>query len=243
MTELRPLGAVAGLSWPHPNPSCWALTDGRPGMENQTVGLAEALGLTPVIKRVILKTPWRILSPHIMAFPHYAVSERGDQIEPPWPDILISTGRPSILPAMYIQRQSGGRTFTVQLQDPVLLRHRFDRIVVPAHDGLTGKNVLVMDGALHRISPERLAAEAPRWAERFAGIPHPRLAVLLGGANSRYRFGEAEVQELASPAQSAFAARLRAFDNRVAPDRCGQYRDLAPSARRLPRLHLRRRRR
>ncbi len=198
MTELRPLGAVAGLSWPHPIPSCWALTDGRPGMENQTVGLAEALGLTPVIKRVILKTPWRILSPHIMAFPHYAVSERGDQIEPPWPDILISTGRPSILPAMYIQRQSGGRTFTEQLQDPVLLRHRFDRIVVPAHDGLTGKNVLVMDGALHRISSERLAEEAPRWAERFAGIPHPRLAFLLGGANSRYGLGEAEMQELAS---------------------------------------------
>ncbi len=198
MTELRPLGAVAGISWPHPIPSCWALTDGRPGMENQTVGLAEALGLTPVVKRVILKTPWRILSPHIMAFPSYAVSARGDRIDPPWPDILISTGRPSILPAMFIQRQSGGRTFTVQLQDPVLLRHRFDRIVVPAHDGLTGKNVLVMDGALHRISSERLAEEAPRWAERFAGIPHPRLAVLLGGANSRYGLGEAEMQELAS---------------------------------------------
>ncbi|MGO9171490.1 MAG: mitochondrial fission ELM1 family protein [Rhodomicrobium sp.] len=198
MTELRPLGAVAGLSWPHPLPSCWALTDGRPGMENQTVGLAEALGLAPVVKRVILKTPWRILSPHIMAFQRHAVSKRGDQIEPPWPDILISTGRPSILPAMYIQRQSGGRTFTVQLQDPVLLRHRFNRIVVPAHDGLTGSNVLVMDGALHRITPERLAAEAPRWTERFAGIPHPRVAVLLGGANSRYAFGEAEVQELAA---------------------------------------------
>jgi hypothetical protein len=166
-------------------------------MENQTVGLAEALGLTPVVKRVILKTPWRILSPHIMAFQRYAVSKRGDQIEPPWPDILISTGRPSILPAMYIQRQSGGRTFTVQLQDPVLLRHRFNRIVVPAHDGLTGSNVLVMDGALHRINPERLAAEAPRWTERFAGIPHPRVAVLLGGANSRYAFGEAQIQELA----------------------------------------------
>jgi mitochondrial fission protein ELM1 len=198
MTELRPHGADAGLTWPHPLPVCWCLTDGRPGMENQAVGLAEAMGLTPVVKRVFLKTPWRILSPHITAFKRYAISKRGDQIEAPWPDILIATGRPSILPSLYVKGQSGGRTFTVQLQDPVSLRHRFDRIVVPAHDGLSGKNVIVMDGALHRITPERLAAEAPRWESRFAHIPHPRVAVLLGGPNARYSLGNEEIGQLAA---------------------------------------------
>ena len=167
-------------------------------MENQAVGLAEAMGLTPVVKRVILKTPWRILSPHITAFKRYAISKRGDQIEAPWPDILIATGRPSILPSLYVKGQSSGRTFTVQLQDPVSLRHRFDRIMVPAHDGLSGKNVIVMDGALHRINPERLAAEAPRWESRFAHIPRPRVAVLLGGPNARYSLGTAEIGQLAA---------------------------------------------
>src|SRR5215813_7463859 len=117
MTELRPRGHDAGLSWPHPLPQCWCLTDGRPGMENQAVGLAEAMGLAPVIKRVLLKTPWRILSPHITALKRFAMSEKGDRIEPPWPQILIATGRPSILPSLYIKGQSGGRTFTIQLQD------------------------------------------------------------------------------------------------------------------------------
>ena len=191
MTELRPHGAPPSLSWPHPLPVCWCLTDGRPGMENQAVGLAEALGLTPVVKRVFLKTAWRILSPHITAFKRYAFSKKGDRLEAPWPDILIATGRPSILPSLYIKGQSGGRTFTVQLQDPVSLRHRFDRIVVPAHDGLTGKNVIVMDGALHRINPERLAAEAPRWESRFAHIPHPRVGVVLGS------LGAPEIGQLA----------------------------------------------
>jgi len=166
-------------------------------MENQAVGLAEALGLTPVVKRVFLKTAWRILSPHITAFKRYAFSKKGDRLEAPWPDILIATGRPSILPSLYIKGQSGGRTFTVQLQDPVSLRHRFDRIVVPAHDGLTGKNVIVMDGALHRINPERLAAEAPRWESRFAHIPHPRVGVVLGGPNARYSLGAPEIGQLA----------------------------------------------
>src|SRR3974390_716496 len=99
MLEIRPHSLKPGLSWPRPIPTCWCLTDGRPGMENQAVGLAEALGLSPVVKRVFLKTPWRVLSPHIMAFKRHAVSKRGDQIVPPWPDILIATGRPSILPS------------------------------------------------------------------------------------------------------------------------------------------------
>ena len=198
MTELTPHKTEPGLIWPHPLPTCWCLTDGRPGMENQAVGLAEAMGLTPVVKRVILKTPWRIASPHITAFKRFAFSKKGDPVDPPWPDILIATGRPSILPSLYVKGQSGGRTFTVQLQDPVSLRWRFDRIVVPAHDGLSGENVIVMDGALHRITPTKLAGEAPRWAEAFAAIPQPRLSVLLGGDNSRYRFRETEARGLAT---------------------------------------------
>ncbi|MGO9487027.1 MAG: mitochondrial fission ELM1 family protein [Rhodomicrobium sp.] len=197
MTELRP-GADLAVSWPHPLPVCWCLTDGRPGMENQTVGLAEAMGLKPVVKRVFLKTPWRILSPHIAAFKRYAISNRGDQVAPPWPDILIATGRPSVLPPLYVKEQSGGRTFIVQLQNPVSFRSRFDRIVVPAHDGVSGGNMIVMEGALHRITPERLAAEAPRWESRFAGLPRPRLGVLLGGPNARFGMGSEEIQKLAS---------------------------------------------
>jgi uncharacterized protein len=197
MSELRPSQISAVSLWPSPPPSCWCVTDGRPGMENQTIGLAETLGLEPVVKRVFLKTAWRIASPHITAFKRHAISSRGDQLTPPWPDILIATGRPSVLPSLFVKGQSGGKTFTVQLQDPVSLRWRFDRIVTPAHDGLSAPNVIAMEGALHRVTPETLAAAAPQWSERFAAIPRPAVAVLLGGNNSRYRLGEAEIGKLA----------------------------------------------
>jgi mitochondrial fission protein ELM1 len=197
MTELSPAKTGAGLSWPHPMPTCWCLSDGSAGMENQAVGLAEAMGLTPIVKRVILKMPWRIASPPIIAFTRHAFSKRGDKIEAPWPDVLIASGRRSILPALHVKAQSGGRAFLVQLQDPVSLRSRFDRIVAPAHDGLSGDNVIVTQGSLHRVSPEKLASEGPRWAETFAAIPQPRISVLLGGDNSRYRFGPDEMRVLA----------------------------------------------
>jgi mitochondrial fission protein ELM1 len=215
MSELRPHGIKAEQSWPLPLPTCWCVTDGRPGMENQTVGLAEAMGLRPVIKRVVLKTLWRIASPHITAFKRYAMSERGDQLSPPWPDILIATGRPSILPALFVKGQSGGRTFTVQLQDPVSLRWRFDRIVVPAHDGLSGDNVIVMDGALHRVTPEILAGAAAQWADRLA-VPRPTIAVLLGGNNSRYRLG---AEEMAALGQQLRALSAQGYGLLITPSR------------------------
>jgi uncharacterized protein len=196
MTDLSPAKTAASLSWPYPAPTCWCLSDGSAGMENQSVGLAEAMGLTPIVKRVIMKTPWRIASPPIIAFKRYAFSKRGDRVEAPWPDIVIATGRRSILPALHVKAQSSGRAFLAQIQDPKSLRWRFDRIVVPAHDGLSGDNVIVMQGSLHRISTEKLASEAPRWAETFAAIPRPRISVLLGGDNSRYRFGLEETRVL-----------------------------------------------
>ena len=34
---------------------CWIVTDGKVGMENQCLGLAEAMGLTPEVKRIRLR--------------------------------------------------------------------------------------------------------------------------------------------------------------------------------------------
>src|SRR5260370_29610906 len=68
-------------------------------------------------------------------------------------------------------------------------RQEFDLMVVPAHDPARGDKVVVTRGAVHRVTPERLAAAASRFAAAFAHLPHPRVAVLIGGQNRVYRFG------------------------------------------------------
>ena len=68
--------------------TCWVVTDGKAGMENQCLGLAEALGLTPVVKRIKLRSPWKQLSPFLRHGLGHAFSRKGDPIEPPWPDLL-----------------------------------------------------------------------------------------------------------------------------------------------------------
>ncbi|WP_377808453.1 mitochondrial fission ELM1 family protein [Azospirillum sp. A29] len=167
--------------------TCWVVSDGKAGMENQCIGLAESLGLTPVVKRVHLRTPWRQLTPYWRIGNRFAAGPKGDQVEPPWPDLLIGTGRQSIAVSLAVRQQSGGRTFTVQIQDPVMNPRHFDLIVVPRHDKLRGDNVMVTRGALHRVTPAILADAAERFAPRLAHLPHPRIAVLIGGDNGVYR--------------------------------------------------------
>ena len=142
-------------------PSCWIVTDGKAGMENQCLGLAEALGLNPVVKRVKLRSPWKQLSPFLRHGLAHAFSAEGDPIAPPWPDLLIATGRASVPASLYARRMSragGGKgTFTVQVQNPVIDPSRFDLVVVPRHDGLVGTNV--MTHARFLASGEREHAE------------------------------------------------------------------------------------
>lgn len=177
--------------------TCWVVTDGKPGMENQCLGLAEALGVTPEIKRVRPRGPWRQLAPWLRLGKRFACGPEGDTIAPPWPDLLIATGRHSVLPALSVRERSRGRTFAVQIQDPVISPRHFDLVVVPEHDRLRGDNVLVTRGALHRVTPGKLAEAAARLGPLYRHLPQPRVAVLVGGDNGVYRLTPTIMGDLA----------------------------------------------
>lgn len=171
--------------------TCWVVTDGKAGMENQALGLAEALGLQPIVKRIKLRSPWRQLTPFLRFHLESAFSEEGDPIRAPWPDLLIATGRASIAASLHIHqitRKNGQRgCFTVQLQNPVINPKNFDLVVVPQHDRLIGSNVISTRGGLHRVTPHMLQSEAEKFLPQIEALPSPRLAVLIGGSNAVYR--------------------------------------------------------
>src|SRR5262245_34452358 len=86
--------------------SCWVVTDGKAGMINQCVGLAEALGADFELKRVRLRTPWRDLTPFFRLGGRLQLSSESDSLAPPWPDLLIATGRHSIAASILVRRLS-----------------------------------------------------------------------------------------------------------------------------------------
>ncbi len=94
--------------------TCWVLTNGMAGFESQVLGVAEALGLAPEMKRVSSAPPFKWMAP-------WGPAQPNETVAPPWPDLLIASGRQSIPYARMIGRKSGGRTFTVIL--PLSLIH------------------------------------------------------------------------------------------------------------------------
>ena len=89
-------------------------------MESQCVGLAEALGADPVVKRIQVRQPWRWMPPLWVPNPLASLGPKKDQLTPPWPDILIASGRQSVAVSIAIRAASAGATFTIQIQNPAV---------------------------------------------------------------------------------------------------------------------------
>ena len=176
--------------------TCWALTEGFAGMESQCVGLAEALGLPCAIKRVRRpRMPLKYLPPSLWPNPLSRTLE--NVLAPPWPDVLISSGRGSVAAALAVRRASAGKTFTVHIQTPYVDSSRFDLVVIPQHDSLRGDNVLVTRTALHGVTKERLAEAAQRFNACLSYLPRPLIAVLVGGSNKHQNCSPETMHQMA----------------------------------------------
>ena len=172
-------------------------------MENQALGLAEAVQrLTPAeitVKRVrwrraFDKWPSALKVPTMMDPASDAPFPAGGQA---WPDLWIATGRATLPLSLAVRRRSHGHTFVVQTQDPRLGPSRFDMVVAPAHDGLSGDNVFEIVGSPHRVTPERVAEAAAGFADRLGTLPHPRVAVLIGGKSRTFDLTQPHANALA----------------------------------------------
>ena len=188
----------------------WLLTDGKPGDENQCIGIAERAGIDWEIKHV---TPRLFFS----AFPLPVLdfrdrpSRKTSVILPPYPDIVIASGRRTLPYLKAIAGASAGRCFTVYLKDPRPIKHHLigtraaDFVWAPDHDGLTGPNVLSTLMSPHRLSSEAIARARASPDPRIAALRTPRIAVLLGGPTKAHPFEHTDVERLVALLQQVLA--------------------------------------
>jgi len=168
----------------------WIVTDGSVGMEAQGIAVAEAVGLPFTLKRVrakgamrLLPAPFQLLVPPKMLL---RAVESSEALEPPWPRLIISIGRRSVPIALAIKRLSGA--YALHIQNPKVPARLFDLVAAPAHDNFEGPNVITTFGAVHSVTAERLAEAGKSFAPRVETLPHPRIAVLLGGESQAFSF-------------------------------------------------------
>jgi mitochondrial fission protein ELM1 len=182
------------------NKSAWVITEGYAGIEVQAVALAEALGLKPEIMHVKAPFLWAWMPANAWPAPILFARLQGAGLKPPWPDILITGGRRSAALGLAIRAKSrkGGAmgTFAIHILNPQVESKGFDVVVTPRHDLNNlrqhrhgGPNVIPTLGSLHPLDPQGLAKEAEIFRDRFADLPRPLVAVLVGGHSKNYEMG------------------------------------------------------
>jgi mitochondrial fission protein ELM1 len=196
------------------NLKCWIITEGIAGTENQCIGVADALGAKPDIKRINLREPWKAYSPWLGLEQWWTFDP---VLLPPWPDLLIASGRKSIAAARYIKRKSEGFTFTLQIQDPRIPADNFDLVAVPEHDLLRGDNVIVTKAAPNRIRPEILKREALKFPD-LKKLKSPRVAVLIGGTSKTHQFTNEIALDLIGKLQNLEASLMVTLSRRTPPE-------------------------
>lgn len=180
----------------HTKKTCWIVVEaGLTGTVNQCIGVSLALGIKPkIIKDIKMKWPWSLVTPHV-ELTNPEIYEP-DFIKAPFPDILIAAGRKSIAASLMIKKMSGGKTFTVQLQDPKIDPKNFDLVAAPFHDEIRGENVILTDGAPNRITQRRIDRARNHFAPLFEPLKTPRMAVLIGGNSKTHSLTRRHVENL-----------------------------------------------
>lgn len=175
----------------------WVLAGHRAGDRGQVLALARALGIAYEIRQLRFN-PLHVL-PNVVQGARLSSLARGSRpgIAPPWPKLVIGSGRRSVPVARWIREQSGGRTRLVQVGRPRAPLHLFDLVVTTPQYGLPDRpNVehllLPIQEPQARIAPQEQAL----WADAIAALPQPRIAVLAGGGSPPFRFGASEAADL-----------------------------------------------
>ncbi|MFC2972981.1 ELM1/GtrOC1 family putative glycosyltransferase [Azotobacter bryophylli] len=167
-------------------PRVWILQGKHAGDNAQLVNLAQSLGWPYELKR-------------------YRSGIK--DLSAPWPDLVISAGCRTAPLAREIRRRSGERTRLVVLGRPRSRLSGFDLVVTTPQYGLPLRgNVMDLPGPFIS-TPSLTAEELETWKQRFAHLPRPWIALLVGGKSTPYQFDTRTARILGLEASAAARAR------------------------------------
>jgi mitochondrial fission protein ELM1 len=133
------------------------------------------------IRRVAPRRPWVWLMPRGPIDPRDRPDHPDSPIHPPFPDILIASGRRAVAYARAVKAAAGDRTFAAILKDPRTADHGADFVWVPEHDRARNPHFMRTLTTPHRFSQARIAASRAELPTEISTLPSPRVALLLGG--------------------------------------------------------------
>ena len=159
------------------------LTEGMHGMISQVEGLAKALDIEFTHQKVELNSFWKLIPPNLtpvskLVFKKIDISDF---------DIIISCGRKSVIPSIYLKKSSKKKIFNIHIQDPKVSLGNFDLVIAPEHDNLRGINVITSQGAIHYLTLDEIKNNHNYLADKLKKN-HEYILLVLGGPNKYYDY-------------------------------------------------------
>ena len=166
------------------------LTEGMHGMISQVEGLAKALDLEFIHEKIELNNFWKFIPPSLTPVKKFIFK---NNIVKNF-DIVISCGRKSVIPSIYLKKKYKNKIMNIHIQDPKVSLDNFDFIVVPEHDGLEGRNVLKSKGAIHYLRDHELEQNKNYLKSKIN--KEKLVSVIFGGPNKYYDYNEKIVDKI-----------------------------------------------
>ena len=167
------------------------LTEGMHGMISQVEGLAKALNLDFIHEKIELNNFWEFLPPKITPVKNFVFKNKIDRDF----NIVISCGRKSVIPSIYLKKKFKNKIMNIHIQDPKVSLNNFDFVVAPEHDGLMGKNVLTSKGAIHYLRSEELDLNENYLTSKMSK-EKKIVTLIVGGPNKYYHFNDINIEKI-----------------------------------------------
>ena len=161
------------------------LTEGLHGMISQTEGLAKALNFDYIHEKIELNSFWKLIPTSFTPVKKFVFK---NQVEQDF-DVIISCGRKSIIPSIFLKKNSKKEIINIHIQNPKTSLKHFDFVVCPEHDDLEGPNVLRTKGAIHYLTLEEINNSKDfllNKLERDKDV----ITLILGGPNKYYNYSD-----------------------------------------------------
>ena len=167
------------------------LTEGMQGMISQVEGIAKALNLDFIHEKIELNNFWEFLPPKITPVKNFVFKNKIDCDF----NIVISCGRKSVIPSIYLKKKFKNKIMNIHIQDPKVSLNNFDFVVAPEHDGLMGKNVLTSKGAIHYLRSEELDLNENYLTSKMSK-EKKIVTLIVGGPNKYYDFNDINIEKI-----------------------------------------------
>jgi len=175
------------------------LTEGMHGMISQVEGLAKALDLEFIHEKIELNNFWKLFPPKVTPIQDFVFKNKINSHF----DIVISCGRKSVIPSIYLKKKFKNKIINIHIQEPKVLLNNFDFIVAPKHDGLTGNNVLTSKGAIHYLTNNELD-ENENYLKDKVDSQKKIATLIIGGPTKYYNYKTKVIDEIFQKVKNNF---------------------------------------